>query len=258
MPIVTLLEKAYGLQHPETFEPIFSSLCEGFKVKLRVVDTTNRGWIRLEVSGEDETIAIRFLDQKFGLAPVSLDKLTKFSVIRGKILSSADDKSELQVDIGVFSPKTCDAVIPLQGLRAQLADGKALMFPQLRELFCLYEKLPLSVKIVNNIDAQKEKVEAELSEAQLSQTTRWIRSCLDRLIVLGAPFSEVEDVLRRSKHSRDVVRVEQLGFLEHAIVCKLGTDAVGLIPKLGPLLQNAALSPFCPMKIQKLVNGLFL
>jgi len=258
MPTVTLLEKAYGSQRPETFEPIFSSLCGGFKIRIRVVDATNRGWIRLEVSGEDVTIALRFLDQKFGLAPVSLYKLRKFSVIRGKILSSVEDKSELQVDIGVFSPKTCDAVIPLQRLQAQLANEEVLTFQQLTELFCLYEKLPLSVKIVNNIDVQKEKVEAELSEAQLSQTTHWIRSCLDRLIVLGAPFSEVEDALGRSKHSRDVVKVEQLGLLEHAVVCKLGTDAVGLIPKLGPLLPNADLSPFCPTKIQKFVNRSFL
>jgi len=258
MPTVTLLEKAYGSQRPETSEPVFSSLCEGFKVKLRIVDTTNRGWIRLEVSGEDETIALHFLDQKFGLAPVSVDKLKKFSVARGKILSSAEGESELRVDIGVFSPRTFDAVIPLQRLQAQLANGKALTFQQLTALFCLFEKLPLAIKIVNNIEAQKEKVEAELSEAQLSQTTHWIRSCLDRLIVLGAFFSEVEDVLERSKHSRDVVRVEQLGLLEHAVVCKLGTDAVGLIPKLGPLLPNAFLSPFCPMKIKKFVRRSFL
>ena len=258
MPTVTLLEKAYGPHRPEIFETIFSSLCEGFKVKLRVVDTTSRGWIRLEVSGEDETIALRFLDQKFGLAPVSVDTLRKFSVVRGRVLSFAEGKSELQVDIGVFSPKTCDAVIPVQRLQVQLANGKALTFRQFTELFCLYEKLPLSVKIVSDINAQKERVEAELSEAQLSQTTHWIRSCLDRLIVLGAPFSEVEDALGRSKHSRDVVRVEQLGLLEHALVCKLGTDAVGLIPKLGPLLPNARLSPFCPIKIQKSVKRSFL
>jgi len=258
MPTVTLLEKTYGSYHPETFEPLFTSLCEGLKVKLTVVDATNRGWIRLEVSGEDETVALRFLDQKLGFAPVLLDNLRKFSVVRGKILSFAEDKSELQVDIGVFSPKTCDAVIPLQRLQAQLADGKALAFPQLTELFCLFEELPLSVKIVDNIDARKEMVEAELSEAQLSITTHWIRSCLDRLIVLGARFSEVEDALGRSKHSRDIIRVEQLSLFEHAVVCKLGTDAVGLIPKLGPLLPNATLSPFCPTKIKKFVKRPFL
>jgi hypothetical protein len=258
MPSVTLLEKVYGSFSPETFDPFFSSLCKGLKVGLRVVGKTSRGWVQIEVSGEDEIAALHFIDKKIGLAPVSLDGLKKFSVIRGRVIFSGKSKTELYVDIGVSSPETCDAAVPLQRLQAQLADGKKLPLRRLVELFCLYDNLPLEVKVAGGVDAQKRLVEAELSEGQLSQISRWIRSGLDRLLVLGALLSDVEHAVKASKHSRDVIRIESLGLLEHAILCKLGTDAVGLIPKLGRFLSDAFLAPFSPGKILQLVDRPFL
>jgi len=258
MPTVTLLEKVYGSLSPENFEPVYSSLCKGLKVKLRVVGETNRGWVQIEVSGEDEIAALHFLDRETGLAPVSLDTLRKFSVTRGRVVFSGKSKKELYVDIGVFSPETYDAVIPLQGLQAQLADGKKLPLRRLVELFCLCDNLPLEVKIVRDVDAKKRRIEAELSEAQLSQITSWIRSSFDRLIVLGAFVYDVERAVKLSRHFRDVVKIESLGMLEHVALCKLGTDAVGLIPKLGRFLPDAAFVPFSPRKIRQLIDRPFL
>lgn len=258
MPTVTLLEKVYGSFSPETFEQVFSSLCKGLKVKLRVISETNRGWIQIEVSGEDEIVALHFLEQKMGLAPVSVDNLKKFSVVRGRVVFSGKSKKELYVDIGVFSPEAYDAILPLQRLQAQLADGKKLPLQRLVELFCLYDGLPLEVKITRDVDSQKKWIEAELSEAQLSQITSWIRSSFDRLVVLGAFLSDVERAVKMSKHFRDVIKIESLGMLEQAILCKLGTDAVGLIPKLGHFLPDAVLVPFSPRKIRQLIDRPFL
>ncbi len=258
MPTVTLLEKAYGSISLETFESLLSSLCKGLKVKLRVAGETNRGWIQAEVSGEDEVAALHFLEREMGLAPVSLHNLKKFSVVRGRIVFSGKSKKELYVDIGVFSPETYDAVLPLQRLQAQLADGKKLPLQRLVELYCLYDNLPLRVKIAQSISIQKNRVEAELSEEQLSQINRWIRSSFDRLVVLGAFSSDVRRVVKMSKHFRDVVKIESLGMLEHVILCKLGTDAVGLIPELGRLLPDAFLVPFSPRKIRQLIERPFL
>jgi hypothetical protein len=257
MPTVVLLEKVYGPFSPETFEPILLSLCKGLKVRLRVVGKTSRGWIQTEVSGKDENAALHFIDREIGLAPISVDKLKKFSVTRGRVVSGKS-KNEVCVDVGVFSPETYDAVVPLQTLQAQLSDGIKLPLQRLTELFCLYDNLPLKVKMVSSVNAQKKLVEAELSEAQLSQITYWIRSRLDRLLVLGSPFSDVEHAVRASRHFRDVVKIEPLGLLEQALLCKLGTDAAGLIPKLGRLLPDAVLAPFCPRKIRELIDRLFL
>jgi hypothetical protein len=258
MPTVTLLEKVYGSFSPETFEPIFSSLCKGLKVKLRVVGQTNRGWVQIEISGEDEIAALRFLDREIGLAPVSLDNIKKFSAIQGRVVFSGKSKNELCVDIGVFSPETCDAVIPLQRLQAQLSDGKKFSLQRLVELFCLYNNLPLKVKILRDVDVQKNWIKAELSESQLFQITSWIRSSFDRLVVLGSFLSDVERAVKVSKHLRDVIKIESLGMLEQVILCKLGTDAVGLIPKLGRFLPDAVFTPFSPRKIRQLIDSPFL
>jgi hypothetical protein len=40
------------------------------------------------------------------------------------------------------------------------------------------------------------------------------------------------------------VDVYSLGMFEHAVACKLGTDAAGLIPKVGRVLRKATLSVF--------------
>ena len=255
MPTVTLLQKVYGSFAPKAFEPVFSSLCKGLGVRLGVVGKTDRGWIKIEVSGEDEGVALRLLDKETGLAPTFIDKLKKFSFVRGEIFSSDQSEDELYVDIGVFSPQTCDAVIPLESLQAQLADGKKLSLPQLTELFCFCDNMPVSVKVVGDVDVEGKHVEAELSEAQLAQIARWIRSSLDRLMVLGTPLSKVKHAVRASKHARDIIRIEPLGLLEHAVLCKLGTDAMGLVPRLGSFLPDATLKSFSPRKIRGLVDS---
>jgi len=258
MPIVTLLEKVYGPFSAETFEPYFLSLCKGLRVRLRVVSKTDSGWVQVEVSGEDETVALHYLDREVGLAPTSAEGLKKLSVVRGRVISLGQSEDQLRVDVGVFSPRVCDAVVPLKSLRAQLVDGKELSLQQISDLFCLCENLPLKVKLVGSVETEEKCVEAELSESQLSQVRRWIRSSLDRLLVFGAPFSDVKRAVYASKHARDVVRVESLGLLEHVVVCKLGTSAVGLMPRFGRFLSYAVLAPFCPKKIEEFVGGGFL
>ncbi len=253
MPKVTVLEKLYGSGSPETFMKLYSSLCRGLKVQLSFAGTTDRGWVQMEVSGEDETAALSYLDREIGLAPVSLDKVSKFSVIRGRVVFASKNERELDVDLGVFSPEVCDAVLSVQRLRAQLADGRAIPLQGLVELFCLYDNLPLEVKVVQDVGGRRKTIEARLSEAQVSLFRRWANSRLDRLIILGSLFSDVERVVKRL--SRDIIRTDSLGTLEQVVLCKLGTDAVGLIPKLGRFLPDAVLVPFSPKKILEAVGG---
>jgi hypothetical protein len=256
MPTVTLLEKIYGPFFVGLFEPVFSSLCEGLKVKVKVVGKTDHDWVKVEVSGEDETVALRYLDQRFGLAPTSVDEVKKFSILKGRIASSEkNEEDKLQVDIGISSPQFYGAFIPLETLRAQIADGKTLPYRQIVDSFCFYENLPIEVKIVSDIADEERWIRAEFSERQLSQFAQWLHAYIDRLIVFGAPRSHAEHAVKESKHMRDIIKIDSLGLLEHAIVCKLGTDAVGLIPKLGKSLSTAKLAPFSPRKIQQLIGS---
>jgi hypothetical protein len=249
MPTVTLLEKLYGSGSPETFDRLYSGLVSGLKVQLSFAGTTDRGWIEIEVSGEDETAALSLLDHEIGLAPVSLDRLKKFSVVQGKVVFSGKSEKEVYVDLGVFSPKTCDAVLSVKRLCAQLADGKEVPLQDLVEFFCLYDNMPLEVKVIQGVEEANKNVEACLTEAQFSLFSRWIGSSFDRLVILGSLFSDVERIVKLSRHSRDIIKIESLGVLEQIVLCKLGTDAVGLIPKLGRYLESAVLIPFSPKKI---------
>lgn len=258
MPTITLLEKVYGSFSQKIFQAKLASLCKDLKVEAKVVGKTSRGWVQVELTGEDQKVAMGFLDREIGVALVSIDKVKKFSTIKGKVIFAGEKEQELLVDIGVYSPRVHDATIPLERLQAQLADGKKLPLQRLIELFCLYDFMPLDVKITRDVKPGHEQVEAELSETQLSNFMQWMKSSLDRLIVLGATLSQVKHAIRVSGHNRDVIRVETLGLLEHAVVCKLGTDAIGLTPKLGPHLYTATLAPFSPRKMRQTINRSFL
>lgn len=259
MPTVTLLEKAYGSFPSVSLEPMLKSLCKNLSVQVRVRGITVQGWIQAEVTGEDEAVALRLIDTEIGLTPTHVDNVGKFSHMRGRIVDSGKTAAELQVDVGVFAPKVVYATVPLQRLQAQLADGKKLPLKSLVELYCLHDNMPLQVKIVDaELSMEREAFEAELSEQQLGRFTGWLRSSLDRLLVLGARLEDIERAIKSSKHFRDVVRIESLGPLEHAVLCKLGTDAVGLIPAVGPYLSSAAFAPFSPRKTLQIVNRPFL
>jgi len=250
----TLLEKAYGSFSPHSLETMLLSVCQGLRVKIKVLRKTTRDWIQVEVMGEDESVALRLLDREIGLAPTSIEEVEKFSALHGKVIDCGRSAAELHVDIGVLSPRVYDAVIPLPRLQAQLADGKNLPIQRLITLFCLYDFTPLHVKIVAGLNTEKGFWEAELSEVQLSRLSSWLKSNLDHLMVLGASRREVEASVERSRHFRDVLNIETLGLLEHAIPCKLGTDAVGLMPKLGPYLRHAFLAPLSPRRIKEEVG----
>lgn len=257
MQTVTVLEKLYGSGSPEAFEKLCSGLVRGLEVQLSFAGTTNRGWIQLRVSGEDETAALSLLEREVGLAPVSVDALKKFSVVQGKVVFPNRSDEELYVDLGVSSPETCDAAVSVKRLCAQLADGKDVPLQRLVELFCLYDNMPLEVKIVEDAEEGTKRVEADLSEAQFALFSGWVGGRFDRLVVLGAMFSDVERAVKLSKSFRDTIKVEGLGALEQVVVCKLGTDAVGLIPRLGRYLKSAVLVPFSPKKILEAVGDTF-
>lgn len=251
MPKITLLQKIYGSNKPEDFQEAFNDLFKQLKVKIEICGVTPRGWLQIEISGEDQKFALNYLQKHFGLCPEKLGNLTRFSTIRGRITHLGKSKTQLRVDIGVFNPKNLDAVVPLRNLQAQLLDRKKFALQTIIELFGLAENFPLTVKICD-VAQENGTVSAALSEQQISTFSRWTKILLDRLLVFGASLPAVEYAVRKSGYARNVVEIETLGLLEHAVVCKLGTQAIGLISKIGKLLPAAMLTVFSPAKIIKL------
>ncbi|NWG11559.1 DUF2110 family protein [Candidatus Bathyarchaeota archaeon] len=248
MSTVTLLEKIYSNSQLKLANRILKSKFKGLQVETKISGITSRGWIQIDISGEDAKVALHYFTDEIGLCPAHIDDVKKFSMIRGRVTALDKNRDELYVDIGVSSPKIIYAKIALQHLQAQLVDGRKLAFRKLGELFGLCKNLPLTVKILN-IDKEKKHLTAMLSEKQLSQYGNWIKSLMDRLVILGSPDYELKLALKRAGLNRDVLNVEHLGLFEFALTCKLGTDAAGLIPKLGKNLQNATFTVFSPKKI---------
>jgi hypothetical protein len=248
MPILTLPIKIYNNLQSKLVDEFLKSTLKGLNVKTQICRVTSRGFVQIAVSGEDESVAHRYLAEEVGLCPMGLKRVEKFSRIKGYITALSKSKGELYVDIGVFSPSIVDATIPLLHLQAQLFDGRKVALKKFAELFGLCENLPLFIKVFS-IDMDKNYIEAKLSEKQLTQYKDWTKSLLDRLIILGASHDEVEHALKMARCNRDVVNVQALGLFEHAVACKLGTDAAGLIPKIGKNLRSATLSIFNPREI---------
>jgi len=255
MSTITLLEKAYGRYSKSAIRSLrqtLTELCNGLKVDLSVLGRTERGWIQIQISGEDEAVVTKCLERDFGLAPVFIDNMNANSTIRGKIIASGQVGYGLYVDIGVFSPEICDALYPLYKMRLQLAKGKKISVNQIIEKFCLFDNFPIEV-FVEKIDPEKREVEVELSKKQLSIFKDWVSSQLDRVIVLGATRAHIKRALLKTKHFQDIIEIQRLGLLEHAVICKKGTYAPGIISRIGPLLPKTPLYAFHPKEAEKLM-----
>lgn len=248
MPTVTLFMKAYnGFQLKQTKEFLKSKL-EGLKISTQIVGTTFRGWVQIAFSGEDEKVALNYLAEETGTCPASFANVMRFSTVGGRITSMNSSHNGLCIDIGLFSPDIVDATISLQTLQAQLTKGRKVALRKIVELFGFLDDIPLKVKI-QTLREEERRVEAELAEKQLETYRNWMNSMLDRLFVVGASYGEIKSALQDASLERDIIDVEPLGMFEHAIVCKLGTDARGLIPRLGKPLRNAVFSVFNPRRI---------
>jgi hypothetical protein len=253
MLALTLTAKIYDKSQLRIVEKIIVSKLIGLKVQARVVGVTERGWVRVSISGEDEVAAQHYLANDVGACPESLDQVEKNLLINGRIGDLKRSKEQLFVDVGVFSPDVVDASVPLSNLQAQLADGRKATIREIGESYNFCDNLPITVEI-SKVDRENGSLEGFLADKQLFQYQIWTKSLLDRLIVLGASLGEVEYAVKSSGSARDVVKIESLGLFEHVVVCKLGTDAAGLIPQLGRRFKKATFSVFDPRRIMKFVH----
>jgi len=254
---VILQTKIYGHSQLQQVESNLKAMLEGLNVRISGLTITQPGWVVLTVSGEDEKVALKYLSDNVGFCPSGLGAIVKFSSFKGYLVGPFKAKDELKVDLGVSSPTDVDVAIPLQRLQAQLCDGRKIALGKFVEVFGFCERLPLHVRVVD-VDLDVRRVKVELSDRQRMQYVDWARSLLDRLLVLGVSFGEVDSAVKAAGFGRDVVGVESLGMFEHVVVCKLGTDAVGLVRGVGRLLTRSVLSVFSPRRVVGLLGSGFL
>jgi hypothetical protein len=252
MTALALLIKIHSHTRLKQVDKALTLLFKGLEVEAKVLGTVGDGWVQVDLAGEDEAIATNYLIKEAGLCPSSFEEVSNFSTLKGYIKNIGKSEGALSVDVGIFQPKILYAKVVLSRLQTQLMNGKKAALSKIAELFGLCEGLPIKVK-VTNLNEEENHIDAELSTGQIETYIAWCESLLDRLLVLGASLHEIETTLQHKKLERDVIDVEPLGLFEHALTCKLGTDAAGLIPKIGRNL-NAKFAVFNPKPLRAFLN----
>jgi len=248
-----LSERIYGPYASSALAELqksLSYLVEGLKAEVKIAEVTSKGWVVVEVSGEDEEVAVTYLIRQLGRIPSSVSELNQSDVIKGRVADSGKVGYGLYVDLGVLD---ADALIPLHTIRAQLAKSEVLSLRKVTGLYCLHDNFPLEIR-VTDVKSERGEISAEISEDQMARLQSWVNSMLERLLILGAPETRIRSALHKTRHGQDVVKIEYLGFLEHSIVCKIGTQAPGLIAALGPLLPRVPMYAFNPKKVRSTIE----
>ena len=253
MTTLTLLTRIYNVNQLNQIDNALRLSLEGLDVEAKILGTVADKWVQIALSGEDEGIATSYITKEIGFCPTSFENVKKFSTLKGYITNFEKSREELSVDVGVFQPKIVHATIPLRHLQAQLVDGRKTALRKIAELFGFCENLPINIKVVR-VNEEESCIEAELSTRQVEKYEVWQESLLDRLLVLGSALHEVKNALEYAKLNRDVISVEPIGVFEHALTCKIGTDAAGLIPKIGRILKSAKFAVFNPKKLRKFLE----
>ena len=256
MAVLTLLEKLYGSGEEEAEKVLngnLAKLTSGIDAEAKILGKNERNWIQVKVSGEDTKVVTNYLAARFGSASSFTDIHIPI-VLKGKIVDSGKVGYGIYIDIGTSTSNPIDVLIPLHKLRTHLVDGKRLPLREIVEAFCLHDNFPVSIRLTE-IDIKGEKMCAEPSDRQVELYRKWLSSYLDRVIVLGAHHEQIIAAVRRSGAKRDIVKIEELGFLEYSLLCKLGTDAPGMIKILGRYLPKVLLYGFSPRKVNNIIVG---
>jgi len=250
LTILTLLTKVYNKGQLKQIEMSLQSTFEDLDAQVQILDKTGNQWVRVEVTGEDESVAKNYIAKQIGTCPNTLEEIAINTELKGYIQKIDTKTEEITVDIGILEPKPVYARIPLTTLQTQLIEGKEATLKKITDLFALSTNLPISIK-VNEIHTTENIIKAELSTTQIKMFKNWQDSLLDRLIILGTTTDEVTVILERTRLNRDVINTEAIGLFEQVLTCKLGTDATGLIPRIGRYMRNTQLLIFNPKNLKR-------
>lgn len=248
MAELTLLAKVKSNKQLRQVDESLKLALEGLKVDFRVLGKVADRWPHLALTGDDEAVATNYILKEIGVCPTTIENLRESSTLKGFLTNLKNNTDELRIDVGVFEPEIVTATVSLRHLQVQLVKGMKVSLERIASIFGFCEDLPINIKIFRP-NKDENSLKAELSEKQVAVYHDWQQSLLDRLIILGPTLPEIQQMFRRLKLRRDVINMKPLGIFEHVLTCKFGTDAVGLISRIGIMLRNARFAVFNPRKI---------
>ena len=220
--------------------------------EIKIQPFSKYGWTVIDVTGDDTEILIELISQQFGLLPSNPSEIKMHGNYRGTVRSF---DSDLIVDVGIEHPDPAYVKVKLSSLRAQLADGRGWVpAREIAGLYCLVPGTPISIR-VTRLPHNGAEYEGWLSDSQISQFSNWLSCGLERVQVYDCLKSRLDFAISRAKLERDIVSTEQLNLTTHSVLCKIGTDAIGIIPSLGFTIRQSELKAFIPKRIQEKCRG---
>ncbi len=198
-----------------------------------------KGWLEVRARGEDAEAFVNVLMERFGSIPVESSRLERWDGLRGCIVGAGKVGFGVYVDMGIFEPVLRDGLYPLHRMRAQLADGVSKSCRGIIDETGLVDDFPVQVRVIG---IEGDRISVELSDETWGLFGSWRRLPFDRVVAIGAAKAEAESAVRAARLSYDVIRIEPLSLFAQCLVCKMGTDAPGVIAKLGDRLRGVKLA----------------
>lgn len=226
-------------QGSQTIGKILAARAKGLKM---VSDFSLQGqWLQIRAKGEDADAFLNLLRQEQGEAPVSRANLEKWDMVRGFVAGAGRIGYGVYVDIGIQDPRPKDALYPLHRMRAQLADGEAKSAREILDGNALVDYVPLRMMVT---ELEGENISVEMNDDARDSIVSWRKYPFDRVIVVGADKNQAENAVKSSGLQSDIVKVESMSLFVQSLVCKIGTDAPGVIAKIGGRLRGMGLKSY--------------
>ncbi|MGA2240246.1 MAG: DUF2110 family protein [Candidatus Bathyarchaeia archaeon] len=236
--------------------PVFKSkidkLSSGLDVSVKLGVSAN-SFVNGEVQGSDSEFFIELIKRKMGLAPQNLSDVKVHDNFKAFVSGINAKRQSIEVEIGPVSTNV-KSEITREALIAQLCDGKAIPVDRVAQTYCVHEGTPILVRITS-INPERRQIEAWISDDQVARFEQWRRERTHRIIAVGGSHDRLREAMRLSKADRDIIQIEELSFTANSLVCKLGTDAPGIIARIGRFVSEFRLYAFLPEKVDKLRTG---
>lgn len=175
--------------------------------------------IYIKLNGNDLDICSTFISKTYGIT-LEKDKIEHQKEYLGYIKQIRNN--EIVIDCGPLF-KINEENFRIFGVGS---------IKQICSRFGLVEELPLKIEINSNLKFAKP------TKWQVDYLWSLKKTENDYLLINNCTKSMLKDVLKKTKHQRDIIKINRLGLLEHIIICKKTTDGPGLVSSIGPFLKS--------------------
>jgi hypothetical protein len=228
---------------PNLLQSTLAKEAEGLAVEWE--SSLTHGWLTMKARGDDAEAFGNLLKKKMGEAPVEIGRIEKWDNLRGYITGAGRVGFGVYIDVGVLQPRPKDALYPLHRLRAQLSDGVQESAKQVLAANALVDYFPVKT-VVTEIEG--DKITVELADETHHMLLSWRKYPLDRLVAVGLSTDQAQKLVRQMRLTTDIIEICPLSFFVQSFVLKVGTDAPGIIAKVGSRLRGVRLASYSAWK----------